>query len=242
MDYLQSVDSTLIHGTHVLGKPKDKVTRSDIESISCDLNTEAHLIRHFVSLPEEYLLEVKNKTFMRYDIRLSKHVSAYLDDVTLFELLATQGSKFFPNLSDFSTPRNVFNQAITHCLASLSQDTFWIAKGDRDVAYFLLNTSKPIGTQNVIKLNTLSTELRKRVFTRPRGTGGDAITINFVRTKPPETNVMVIMLQRTREGCKLETAYPGIIVTDQPQPTIHSKTELALCKTAWDGMAFVTSE
>ena len=59
---------------------------------------------------------------------------------------------------------------------------------------------------------------------------------------PPETNVMVSMLQRTDKGCKLETAYPGMIVTDLPQPAIHSEAELEVCKQAWCEMAFVSSE
>lgn len=238
------IDSVVVQGVRVLGKQQDQVTQSEVKSIVCDFSTEAHLIRHFTSLPTSYTSEAKGKEFMRYDIRVSKHVSAQLDDETLTQLLSTQGSKFHSNLEAFLTPKKVFEQAITCCLAALVDgiNTYWIAKADRDIAYFLLHASEPIGTQNVVKFENISKELQETVFTRPRGGGGDAIDINFIKMNPPETNVMVIMLQRTDTGCKLETAYPGMIVTDLPQPAIHSEVELELCKQAWSRMAFVSSE
>lgn len=50
------------------------------------------------------------------------------------------------------------------------------------------------------------------------------------------------MLQQTDKGCKLETAYSGMLVTDLPQPAIYSEAELEVCKKAWSKMAFVSSD
>ena len=52
----------------------------------------------------------------------------------------------------------------------------------------------------------------------------------------------MIRLQQTDKGCKLETAYSGMFVTDLPQPAIHSEAELEVCKHAWAEMAFVSGE
>ena len=233
------VRSVLIKGTRVLGAFKDSDISSDVMSISFDATTEAHLIRHFKSLSNDYILDLLRKPFKRYDIRLSQHVSALLDESTISELLETQGSKFFTNVAGFSTPRDVFDTATEHCRSSLSVEVYWLDKGDRDVAYFLLKAHQPIGIQNAVNLDKVPANIRESVFKAKRGKGGNAIALNFVKMHPPETKSMVIMLQRTKEGCRLETAYPDIGVTDLPQPAKHTKEELALCEQAWKNMAFV---
>ncbi len=49
------------------------------------------------------------------------------------------------------------------------------------------------------------------------------------------------MLQQMEQGYKLETAYLDMIVTDLPEPAIHSEAELRICKQAWREMAFVSN-
>jgi hypothetical protein len=112
-------------------------------------------------------------------------------------------------------------------------------KVGRDVVYAIMRAPFPIGTYNVVDLTTVPDSVRQSVFTGPRGQGGDAIEINFVRMTPPATDLVLVMLNRSEKGCALETAYPGPVVTDIPQPAKHSAAELAFCRRAWQTMAFV---
>lgn len=235
----ESAKSVLVGETTVLGTSKDLITLAEIQSISCDITTQAHLIRHFRSLPDLYLEEIRGKDFMRYDMRVGHHVPATLNDSIISELLQTSGSKFLQDLPGYRTPKDVFDKAVGHCLDSVSGRVSWIDKGSRDVAYFVMTVSHSIGTQNVVDLNSAPTEIRDGVFRKTRGAGGDEIEINFVVMEPPETNLMVIMLQRTETGCRLETAYPGMVVTDLPQPARHNRAELSLTQSAWANLAFV---
>jgi hypothetical protein len=59
---------------------------------------------------------------------------------------------------------------------------------------------------------------------------------------PVLTNKLVVMIQRTEKGCRLETAYPGMLVTDLPQPAIQTPAELVFTTKAWERLAFINLE
>ncbi len=213
-----------IENIRVFGKKGAQLTSKQIESIQPTLSTQLHMVRHFKSLPEEYLKTLK------------------LNDEESQRLLKTKGSNFYSDLEFVSNPLAVIASVKQHTLEMANNgELFWIEKKSRKFCLFSIDYDQQVGDCGLVKISELTQELQKKIKVEKRGDAqGDNYEIKTLKHAMVPTNHVIVELFFTYDqNVEIGTAYPGIMAPDQPDKSGQSKEEYEYNCQFWEEHVFI---
>lgn len=213
-----------IENMRVYGKKGSQLSQKQIESIQPTHSTQLHMVRHFKTLPEDYLNSLN------------------LDDEEAKRLLKTKGSNFYSDLEIVSNPLAVIASVKQHALEMAKKgELFWIEKKSRKFCLFSIDYDKPVGDCGLVRISELSKELQKNIKVTKRGDAhGDNYEIKTLKHSMVPTNHVIVELFFTYDqNVEIGTAYPGIMAPDQPDKSEQSKEEYEYNCKFWEEHVFL---
>ncbi len=216
----------------------EKMLSKDIKGISCDLTTQFHLLRHYKSLPKDYISLLIDKEYDYYDYDKSEFVKSILDRNTVEEGLKTKGSKFFSHVKGVETPKELIYLIRQQLKEEINNGSiFWIQRSSYKTAMFSFIYREDVGYDDLVSIDTLSEYKKSKITEVRRGAGSGENNI-FIKTLTgiPRKTTRKISVELTKIPGRhyfSVTAFPGNLSPDFPNPQ-QNKAERDYCKKYWD--------
>ncbi|HEC65177.1 MAG TPA: hypothetical protein ENI23_07785 [bacterium] len=215
-----------------------------MKRIGLNTTNEYHILRHFDYVPNTYTKGLLGKEYFYYNYSDGSFQDGEIDQETIKEALETKGSKFLRGIKQLETPREVLD-LVKKRFDLLKEDEITWEIGDSNRFFsFIIKYSEPVGYKDLISIDNLTAEQKKRVRTVPRS-NHEGEKSNMVKTisgieKEPIDTIEVGIQDSEKLPFYLVTAYPGdlTLTKDFPNNT-QSKEEYAVSKKYWNSHAFI---
>ena len=235
-----SISNVRIYGTilrHVLIE--------EIAAIIPTPSSELHLLRHYTTVPSDYIDSLTGKRYEYFDTDKKQLIEKVIDEATIKAALQTKGSKFYSNLGEFSmsTPRELIAVVLTEAEKQAKSQQFqWIDCGFTISTFLNITFDQPVGTSGLVDLRKINREAFQ-ITQESRGEGDqDKVVVNIIHGFDPEpTNKVAAQIgyYKERPVPSVMTAFPGNFAPDYPFAG-QSIEEYQYNKEFWDSHAFIS--
>ncbi|MFA5776509.1 MAG: hypothetical protein WC988_03085 [Patescibacteria group bacterium] len=228
---------------YIFGKFSTPFAKSDIDLIVADPTTEFHILRHYVSLPNEYKKSLIGQKYSYYDYKKQGFTESVISEEDVKEGLKTKGSKFSNNVAGIETPRTLLVQIRNQLKKLIGNDSLiWVDRGSYQTVAFTFNYDKEVGYLDLINIATLTEEEKAHIKKVPRGSsaGEDDIVIQTISgiIRKPTKSIAVELTKVAGRSYLSVTAYPGTLSPDFPSLGQNTE-EREYCKEFWDDRVFI---
>lgn len=227
----------------LFGDSSERMIESDITRISATPTTEFHILRHFSSVPDDYIQKLVGQKYDYYDHDKMAFAKSILTKEDIKSAFETKGSKFFSGIPGIETPEKLI-ELIKDKLKTMVKggEMLWINHGEVRSACFTFFHESEVGYADLIDINTLNESERARIVRVSRGntSGESGVIVNTVTgvSRVPINKIAVEIIDISDRNDFSITAYPGDSSPDFPNPK-QGEEEYGYCKDYWDNHTFV---
>jgi hypothetical protein len=182
-----------------------------MKKLEINPTTEFHILRHFLSVSEEYKRTLIGKKYYFFDLNSNSFIQSKISSLDIEKALQTKGGKFELTLSMMKTPKDVLEFCKTK-IGNLTSLTWVIVDNCLKSSCYITSLSE-IGPENIILKKNLSDDQLKKVKTFPRSLlpGEDKIMVQTIENYPTSTtkNIEVQLINTPDLPFIWVTAYPA---------------------------------
>jgi hypothetical protein len=214
-----------------------------MKTIELNTSNEFNLLRHFDIIDEAYKKSLFNKEYFYHNHLSGRFEKGIINEEAINNALKTQNSKFFRNIKGLETPKDILNLVKDKFEQFKLEEIKW-KSSEKKFFTFLITYKEPVGIKNLIHINDLSEEDRRKVKTVPRSNkvGETEIMINVISgVKAKPINTIEVGIQDSPElSFYLVNAYPGDLEQTSAFPSSRqSKEKYAKSVEYWQNHVFI---
>ncbi len=179
-----------------------------MKNIKINATNEFHLLRHFSSVDKEYIKSLLGQEYYYHDNETNTFKSGIISSIDIKHALQTKGSKFFDNILGIENPKRLL-LIINKEFKSINKK--WKPCTNGKYIDFLIEYFEPVGYKNLVPVNSLTDEEKKKVIKVGRGRKESSVIINEISNiDMKKLNTIEVGVLNTEElPFLLVTAYPG---------------------------------